>query len=277
MSLPLKVVFSLGLAYALILAAAYVAQRRLMYFPDRTRTPPAAIGLASVEELEIPAPDGVHVVAWHGRARPGAPTILYFHGNGGSLAARTPRIERFMAEGWGVFMMTYRGYGGSTGSPTEIDNVADAKRAYDTLIARGTDARAIILYGESLGTGVATQVALDKPAAGLILDAPYTSTVDVAAQRFPFLPVRPFLIDRYDTASRIARVRMPVLVLHGARDGVIPVTMGREIARLASEPKRYVEFPSGGHSDLYLAPNDALTAVRNWVRTLPTPTSRPRR
>ncbi len=268
MSTLQKLLITFTVVYALILAAAYFAQRKLMYFPDRARTSPQSIGLAHIEELEIAAPDGTRVVAWHGRAKPGQPTLLYFHGNGGSLAARQPRFERFMAEGWGIFMMTYRGYGGSTGSPTEVDNVADAMRAYDTLVARGAAPAAIILYGESLGSGVAVQVALEKPAAGLILDAPYTSAVDVASMRFPYLPVRPFLHDQYDSASRIARVRMPVLVLHGTRDGVIPVAMGREIARLAPDPKRYVEFPNGQHSDLYLAPNDALATVRDWVRGL---------
>ena len=266
MALYVKILAGVVIAYALLVAAAYFGQRKLMYFPDRVRTLPAAAGLVGVDALEIAAPDGARVVAWHGRAKAGQPTLLYFHGNGGSLAARVPRIERFMAEGWGVFMMTYRGYGGSTGSPTEADNVADAKRAYDMLVARGVDPRAIFLYGESLGTGVAVQVALEKAAAGLILDAPYTSTVDVAAMRFPMLPVRPFVLDRYDSASRIGQLRMPVLILHGALDQIIPVPMGRALARLAPEPKRYVEFPNGGHSDLYLEGNNALAPVRAWVK-----------
>ncbi len=268
MSLLMKILIGLALVYAAVLAAAYFGQRKLMYFPSRERVTPQAAGLPQVEELEIAAPDGARVIAWHGRAKAGQPTLLYFHGNGGSLAARSVRIERFMAEGWGVFMMTYRGYGGSTGSPTEAHNVADAKRAYDQLVQRGSDPQSIFIYGESLGTGVAVQVAMEKPAAGLILDAPYTSTVDVAALRFPFLPVRPYVLDRYDNASRIGRLRMPLLVLHGALDGVIPVAMGREMARLAPEPKRYVEFPKGSHTDLYIGENQALDQVRAWIRML---------
>ena len=162
------------------------------------------MGLAGVEERTIETPDGERVVAWYGRARPGRPTLLYFHGNGGSLAIRAPRIARFMDEGWGVYMMTYRGYGGSTGSPSEAANVADARLAYAALVKEGVPPRSIVVYGESLGSGIAVRIAAELPVGGVILDAPYTSIVDVAAQAYPFLPVRLFLIDRYET-TRVHR------------------------------------------------------------------------
>ena len=127
MSLFVKLAIAALCVYGLVALAAYFGQRRLMYFPDRMRTAPAEAGLQGVEERVLKTPDGARIVAWYGRARPGQPTLLYFHGNAGSLAARAPRIERFMGEGWGVYMMTYRGYGGSTGSPTETANVADAR------------------------------------------------------------------------------------------------------------------------------------------------------
>ena len=146
----------------------------------------------------LKTPDGARLVAWYGKAKPGQPTLLYFHGNAGSLAVRAERIRRFMDEGWGVYMMTYRGYGGSTGSPSETANVADARLAYGALVQEGVDPASIILYGESLGTGVAVRLATERPAGGLILDAPYTSIVEVAAQAYPFLPVRYFLKDRYE-------------------------------------------------------------------------------
>jgi hypothetical protein len=125
MSLLLKLAGFALCAYLAILLAAYLGQRRLMYFPDRSRTLPTEAGLHEVEERVIDTPDGARVVAWYGKAHPGQPTILYFHGNADSLAARAPRIERFMAEGWGVFMLSYRGYSGGTGSPSEAANVAD--------------------------------------------------------------------------------------------------------------------------------------------------------
>jgi fermentation-respiration switch protein FrsA (DUF1100 family) len=173
-----------------------------------------------------------------------------------------------MAEGWGVYMMAYRSYSGSTGTPTETANVADARLAHGALVHEGVDPKSIILYGESLGSGVAARIATERPVGGLILDAPYTSIVELASQVYPYLPVRRLLLDRYETDKVIAQVKVPVLILHGERDGVIPVAMGRALAALANEPKRLVTFPNGGHSDLYLDGNEALAAVRDWLRGL---------
>ena len=268
MSFWIKLALGAVAVYAVLLLAGYYGQRKLMYFPDRARIQPAEMGLAGVEERVLQTPDGERVIAWYGKARAGQPTLLYFHGNGGSLAVRAERIRRFMAEGWGVYMMTYRGYGGSSGDPTEANNVADAGLAYAALVREGVAPNAIIAYGESLGSGIAARIAAERQVAGLILDAPYTSIVDVAAKAYPFLPVRTLLIDRYETTRYIASVKVPLLVLHGERDPVVPVAMGREVARLANEPKRLVIFPNGGHSDLYINGNDAIDAVRAWVRGL---------
>lgn len=249
-----------------LIVAAYLGQRRLMYFPDRARVAPATIGLANVSEHEIRAPDGAYVIAWWARARSGQPTLLYYHGNGGSLVARQPRIERAQAEGWGMFMMSYRGFSGAPGSPSESVNVADALRAFDFLERQGVPRRDIILYGESLGTGVATQVAVARPGIrGLVLDAPYTSAVDIGRLRYPFLPVSLGMKDRYETSRYIADVTAPILILHGVRDEVIPVAMGRTLAAMAKSPARLVEFPNGGHLDLYINGNDALTPLRRWI------------
>jgi uncharacterized protein len=268
MTIWIKLALGVATVYGAIALAAYLGQRKLMYFPDRAHTLPVQVGLARVEERTINAPDGARVVAWYGRAQPGRPTLLYFHGNGGSLAARTPRIARFMDEGWGVYMMTYRGYGGSTGSPSEAANIADARLAYAALVQEGVPPQSIMAYGESLGSGIAVRIAAEQPVAGVILDAPYTSIVDVAAQAYPFLPVRLLLIDRYETARYIGSIKAPLLILHGQRDGVVPVAMGRELARLAPEPKRLAIFPNGRHSDLYVDGNNAIDTVRTWIEDL---------
>ncbi len=274
MSLTIKLAVAAVCVWALVTLAAYFGQRRLMYFPDRARTSPAEAGLPGVEERVLKTPDGARVIAWYGRARPGEPTLLYFHGNAGSLADRAERIRRFMGEGWGVYMMTYRGYGGGTGSPTETANVADARLAYGALLQEGVDAASIIIYGESLGSGVAVRLATERPAAGLILDAPYTSIVEVAAGAYPYLPVQYLLKDRYESQKYIAQVRMPLLILHGERDPIIPVARGRALLALANEPKRLATFPKAGHSDIYIDGNPALDAVRKWIddlKRLPSP------
>ena len=264
----IRLLIWVAVLYGMVVLLGVAVQRRLLYRIEPTHVTPEAAGLRDVKELAIDAPDGARVLAWYGKAQPGQPTLLYFHGNGGSLAVRAPRIERFMAEGWGILVMTYRGYGGSTGKPTERDNIADAVRAYDRLIALGVTADDIVLYGESLGTGVASRVALQRAAAGLVLDAPFTSIPDVAAPHFWYLPVRLIMRDRYDTKRIIHELRTPLLVVHGTRDATVPVEMGRELFRRAPEPKTMAELPAAGHSDLYTGGNEGLAAVKAFIASL---------
>lgn len=243
----------LGTAVLMGLLALVVQhlQQRLMYFPDTAHFTPAEAGLPDVSEHAIATPDGARVLAWYGRAAPGQPTILYFHGNAGSLETRSERIRKYMARGLGILMMTYRGFGGSSGRPSEAHNVADARLAYDTLARLGVAARDIIVYGESLGTGVAVQVAASRPVAGLVLDAPYTSMVDLAALHHPYIPGRWFMTDRYETRRHIQDVHVPLLILHGEEDDIVPVAMGREIFALAHAPKTIKTFPGAHHDDHY--------------------------
>lgn len=239
---------ALGL-YLVVGLGMWSYQRRLIYVPDPTRTSPQAVALEGVEERVLATPDGERVVAWWARAEPGRPTLLYLHGNGGTLARRAERIRFLKERGLGVFMLSWRGYSGSTGSPSEAHNVADARLAYDELIRNGIPADSIVLYGESLGTGVATQLAAERRAAGLILDAPFTSITDIGAERYPYLPVRLLLLDRYENERHIRNVHMPVLIIHGEADRTVPVEMGRAVYAAANQPKRIVTFPGAGHAN----------------------------
>lgn len=249
MQLIMKLAVGLFAFYAVIAVAAFVLQRRLMYFPDPERVSPANFNLQGVKERIIDAPDGARLISWFAPPAPGQPTILYFHGNAGNLASRSERVRRYLSRGYGVLFLSYRGYGGSTGTPSERANVADAKLAYDALIADGIAPERIIVYGESLGSGVAVQLAADNEIGGLVLDAPYTTIVDVAAMAYPYLPVRPFVFDRYETVRYLPRVKAPLLVLHGEADRVIPVEMGKAVYAAANAPKEIVTFPRAGHSD----------------------------
>lgn len=242
-------------------------QQRLMYFPDATYVTPAQAGLSNVVEQVIETADGERVIAWQANAEPGRPTILYFHGNAGALEARNERIRKYMARGLGVFMMTYRGFGGSSGKPSEAAIVDDAMLAYDMVVASGVDPYDVVVYGESLGSGVAVQVAAEKTVGGLVLDAPYTSMVDLAALHYPHIPGRWFMTDRYETRRHIAGVSAPLLVLHGERDNVVPVEMGREIYALAPGPKTLKTFPAAGHDDHYKF--GSYEALYMWLDKLP--------
>jgi fermentation-respiration switch protein FrsA (DUF1100 family) len=181
------------------------------------------VGLPDVSERIIPTPDGEKLIAWYGKAKPGQPTLLYFHGNGGALEFRSASIRRYLDRGRGMFMMSYRGYSGSTGSPSETANVADAKLAYDALLKEGVRPENIILYGESLGSGVAVQVAAEKKVEGVILDSPFTSIAALAADLYPWLPVNLLLKDRYDSILHVRDVHVPVFIVHGEADDIVPV------------------------------------------------------
>jgi fermentation-respiration switch protein FrsA (DUF1100 family) len=266
MQLIIKLAYWLLAIYAVVAVAAFVLQRRLMYFPDRERVSPASFNLPGVTERVIDTPDGARLIAWYAPAAPGRPTLLYFHGNAGNLASRSERVRRYVQRGYGVLFMSYRSYGGSTGTPSERANVADALLAYQALIEDGIDPDDIIVYGESLGSGVAVQVAAQVEVGGLVLDAPYTSIVDVAALEYPYLPVRPFMLDRYETIRFLPKVKAPLLVLHGEDDRVIPVEMGKAVYAAANPPKEIATFPRAGHSDHHLY--GSYEEVFRWIEAL---------
>lgn len=266
MQLAVKLALVLATVYAIVAVAAFVLQRRLMYFPDADREDPTSFNLPGLSERLLEAPDGTRLVAWQAAAKPGTPVVLYLHGNAGNLANRSERLRRFLARGYGVFALSYRGYGGSGGRPSERANVADAQLAYETLVADGVDPQNIVVYGESLGTGVAVQLAASKHVAGVVLDAPYTSIVDVAARAYPYLPVRPFMLDRYETLRHLSKVKAPLLVLHGEDDNVIPIEMGQKVYAAANAPKEIVTLPRAGHSDHHLY--GSYDELFRWVEAL---------
>lgn len=263
MQLIMMLVTGLFAVYAIVAVAAFALQRRLMYCPDAQRVAPATFNLPGVKERIIDAPDGARLISWFAKAAPGQPTILYFHGNAGNLATRAERIRRYVSRGYGVMFMSYRGYSGSTGSPSERNNVADAQLAYNALIADGIAPSEIFVYGESLGSGVAVQLAAANEIAGLVLDAPYTSIVDVAVLEYPYLPVRPFVFDRYETVRYLPSVTAPLLILHGEADRVIPVEMGRAVYNAANAPKEIVTFPRAGHSDHHI--HGSYDEMFRWI------------
>jgi fermentation-respiration switch protein FrsA (DUF1100 family) len=242
------VIFTL-LGYGAFVVLLYVAQRSLQYFPERFRTAPAAAGLPEAQEIVLDTADGERVIAWHVPPRGDQPVILYFHGNGGSLRGRVERFRALTADGSGLVALSYRGYGGSSGRPSESGLLADAGAAYAFALAR-YPAERIVLWGESLGTGVAVALAAEKPVARVILESPFTSAVDIAARRYWFVPVRWLMKDQFRSDLRVGKVAAPVLVLHGERDAVVPIALGERLYALINAPKRFVRFPGAGHNDL---------------------------
>jgi len=237
-------------AYACGLAVLFFAQRSFLFpVPTVTRTSPQQAGFPEAEEHVLATADGEKVIVWHVPARPGHPVILYFHGNGDFLAGFFGRFRDLIADGAGVVALSYRGYAGSSGQPSERGLLQDSDAAYVFTTARyGADK--IVVWGFSLGTGVAVTLAVEQRIGKLILEAPYTSTVDVAASIFWFMPLRLLMRDQFRSDERIARVKVPLLIMQGANDPAIPIVLGERLFTLANEPKQFVRFPGGGHENL---------------------------
>jgi fermentation-respiration switch protein FrsA (DUF1100 family) len=250
------------LGYGGLVALMYLFQRSLMYFPDARRTLPAHADLPQAEEVQLTSSDGEKLIAWHVAPRGKKPVVIYFHGNGGALNLRVGRFRWLIEDGTGLLALSYRGYGGSTGRPSEPGLIRDAVAAYDFAAVRYAPAR-IVLWGESLGTAVAIALAADHQVGGLILDAPFTSAADVGAAAYFFVPVRALIKDPFRSDERIGKVRAPILVLHGERDRVVPIRFGERLFALANEPKRMVRLAQAGHEDL--DDHGALDAVKTFL------------
>ena len=239
-----------ALGYAGGLAAMFFLQRAILFpVPSTERIAPAAAGFPQAEEHVLTTADGEKIIVWHMPAKPGRPVILYFHGNGDYLAGFFARFRDFIADGIGIVAPAYRGYSGSSGKPSEQGLLQDADAAWAFTTSR-YDASRIVVWGFSLGSGVAVALAAQHPVSKLVLEAPYSSIADVAASAFPILPVRLLLQDPFRSDLRIGQIKAKLLFMHGARDGTIPIVFGERLFALAGEPKQFVRFPDGGHNDL---------------------------
>jgi uncharacterized protein len=248
--------------YIALATAIYLAQRSLMYFPDTAHVLPVAAGLPEAEEVALTAADGVRIAAWHVPPRDGKPVILYFHGNGGALHFRVQRFRRLITDGIGLAALEYRGYGGSGGNPSEPGLIADAHAAYRFAAGRYPPQQ-LVLWGESLGAGVAIALAAERPVGRVILEAPFTSAAALGARHYWYLPVSLLMKDQFRSDLRIGKVTAPLLIMHGVHDRVVPYAMGEQLFDLANKPKHFVRFLDGGHEDL--DDNGALDAVARFL------------
>ncbi|WP_171239976.1 alpha/beta hydrolase [Ruegeria sp. HKCCA5491] len=236
--------------YAGIVGYMYLNQQSLLFKPDGDLPEPRAVGLADVDVISLPMADGAVLTAWSAPpATEGAPTVLFFHGQTGNLGDRADRMREILNSGFGLFAPSYRGYPGSESEPSEPALIADAIQMYDKLAGEGAD---VVLHGQSLGTGVAAAVAEQRPNAKLlVLEAPFTATVDVAAERYPFLPVSLLMKDQFATRDLIDRVTVPTLIFHGTEDETVPLHHGQALADMAGDTAQLHVIPEGSHNDLW--------------------------
>ncbi|MBT6441009.1 MAG: alpha/beta hydrolase [Alphaproteobacteria bacterium] len=241
-------------SYTTLLGLAFTGQRNLMYFPDVERPDPAAVGVPEMQPVSLETADGLSLLAWYrGPARKNLPTLVYFHGNAGNIGMRAYKARPYLDAGLGILLTTWRGFSRNPGKPNEDGLYADGRAALDFLKNEGTGIEHTVLYGESLGTGVAVHLAaeLALPPAAVVLEAPYSSIADVAQARLPFAPIRRLVLDRFDSAAKASDITAPLLIVHGEGDGTVPVRFGRQLLAAAVQPKEGVFLPDAGHNDLY--------------------------
>jgi fermentation-respiration switch protein FrsA (DUF1100 family) len=260
----ITIILAVAAFYALLVLLLFVMQSRLIYHPEIGRdvtTTPRAIGLA-YEDVWLDAGDGVRLHGWFvGRTDPKG-VALILHGNAGSIALRLDWLRMFHDLGYAVFIVDYRGYGRSNGTPSEQGTYDDARLAWEHLTqARGFGARDIVLLGESLGGPIAAHLAARESPRALILHSTFTSVPDVAAQLYRFLPVRWISRLDYDTRAHLRKVRSPVLIAHSRDDEIITYSHGQTLYAAAPEPKALIEL-SGGHNEGF------IFRRREWVAAL---------
>ena len=236
--------------YGALIGALFLFQRRLLFRPGRNRPELGELGLIGVCQVAVTTADGLALACWYRPPPSGRPVILYCHGNGGHIGYRAERLRRFADAGLGVLLLEYRGYGGNPGAPCERGLFADGEAAIDFLERQAIAPDRLVLWGESLGAAVAVYLAAGREAAGVVLEAPFTSVAAVAQWHYPYIPVALLLRDRFDSLSRIGRLRSPLLIMHGGRDRIVPMRFGRALFDAAPAAKEGWFEPRAEHEDL---------------------------
>jgi hypothetical protein len=238
------------IGYGLLVGVLYLQQRNLLYHPSAVRPPLGRLAALGAYEATLHTEEGLGLFCWYLPPPKGAPVIVYFHGNGGDVSYRGDRLWGLAEAGFGALMVEYRGYAGNPGAPTEFGLLADARAALAFLDAQRVAADHRVLYGESLGTAIAVQIAADHPIGALVLEAPYTSISDVAQYHYPWVPVRWLLHDKFNALAAIGRVKAPVLFLYAENDRVVPNRFTRALYAAAPAPKETWSVASGDHQDI---------------------------
>lgn len=254
----------MGLAIAvLLLALVWGIQRRFIYFPSSAAPPAAASVLPGARDVELHTEDGLTLGAWFvpsGAGHSGL-TVLVANGNGGDRSVRAPLARALTDQGLNVLLFDYRGYGANPGTPTEDGLALDVRAARAHLVESGVPADQIIYFGESLGTAVVTELAADHPPAGLLLRSPFLDLASLGRVHYPFLPVGSLLRDRYRLVEHLATVDVPVTVVYGSRDSIVPPDQSRAVAEAAPNLLRLVEVDGADHNDRALFDGPDLVAA----------------
>ena len=251
--------------YLLILLFMYIFQRTFMYHPNVKNTDPTTVQF-KYKEVYIESEKDIKLKSWYSYLNPNKKTILFFHGNAGELGARTYKLNKFNDLDLNFLIISWRGFSGNNGKPTEQGLYKDAQKAVEWLEKKGINKKDIILYGESLGTGIAVELATKNEYSGIILESPYTSMIDMGKRFYPFLPISVLQKDKYNSLKKLSMIKSPILVLHGKSDTLVPFYMGKKIYDAANEPKYYYFPDHDNHMMTY--DQDMLRTLSNFVNEI---------
>jgi len=237
MNFPTLILLIFVLIYLFILISTYLFQRNLLYHPSENNYFGDQL-LVSVEKVKIKTKDNIELLSWyHTKNNNDYKTILFLHGNAGTLENRIHKINHFKDMNINFLLVAWRGFSGNKGQPTEQNLYEDARSAVKWLDSKGIKENNIIIYGESLGTGIATEIAQNKNFAGIILESPFTSMIEAGKDKYPYLPVKFLLKDKYESEKKIKNIKSPILIMHGKVDNIVPFHMGKKMYELANNPK----------------------------------------
>lgn len=246
----LKSILALIIIYLVVLGAFYLFQRQVIYQPKSGEINPKKFRFTKVELVHLKTQDGLTLNAWYAPAKMHKATLLYFHGNYGHLSDRAGRINSYIEAGYGVLLLGYRGYSGNRGWPSEQGLYKDARAALQFLKQQKVSNQCIVLYGASLGSGIAVQMATEVHVGAVVLQTPFTSMIDVGKTHYPLFPVKTFLHDKYESDKKIQKIKTPLLIIHGEYDYIIPLKLGKKLYQLANQPKELRIVPRVGHNTL---------------------------
>jgi len=233
----------LGLFYLIVLVGLYTFQRNLLYEPSENNYLDGETLFTDIKEVYISTSDNYSLKGWYHFKNQNYKTLLFLHGNAGVLGNRIYKLNKLKDLDINFLIFAWRGFSGNSGSPSERGLYDDANSAVKWLHKKGVGDQEIVLYGESLGSAVAVEIAQHKNFAGIILESPFTSMIDVGRHYYPYVPVRLILKDKFETKKKIKNINFPLLVMHGKLDKIVPFVMGKRIFDLANQPKFYF-FPN---------------------------------
>ena len=223
--------------YILVLVFLYFYQRSLLYHPNENNYSGDQISVP-IKKVRINTEDNIDLLGWfHEKDLQKYKTVLFFHGNAGSLENRIHKLNHFNKMDVNFLIIAWRGFSGNKGKPSEEGLYKDGRSGINWLVKKGVKEKNIVIYGESLGTGVATHVSQNKNFAGVVLETPFTSMIDAAKKFYPYIPVGLLLKDKFDNKSKIKNIKVPILIMHGEADQIVPFFMGKKMYEKANEPK----------------------------------------